>query len=141
MTIKASEEVSNRPRADTVAFSISFGLYVNTIKSKGILINHAINTVIAAAAERTPRIGRGSSKTHAKQQIDDEALEERGRCRPHSVKQILPERRLNLLMSYTHDFIGRFCAGDKRWLRGLRGCLCGPFYRSLLKQPELSKLV
>ena len=50
MTIQTSEEVADGPRPYVVAGRIALGLYVNAVKPESILVNDAVNPIIARAA-------------------------------------------------------------------------------------------
>lgn len=65
MPVEASEEVSDRARANVATFSVALGLDVDAIESERVLIDDAINTVIATAVDCVACIDRGSTITHA----------------------------------------------------------------------------
>jgi hypothetical protein len=47
VSIEAPEEVPNRPRSYVVSGCIAFGLYVDTVKSECVLVDHAVDAIIA----------------------------------------------------------------------------------------------
>jgi hypothetical protein len=61
------KKIPNRPRADVVAFCVALGLDVDAIKPEGVLINHTVNTVVAAAAERASSVRRRTAVAHTKE--------------------------------------------------------------------------
>jgi len=61
------KKIPNRPRADVVAFCVALGLEVDAIKPEGVLINHTVNTVVAAAAERASSVRRRTAVAHTKE--------------------------------------------------------------------------
>jgi hypothetical protein len=88
-----------------VAFRVALRLDVDAIKPKRILVDHAVNTIVAAAPERSARINGGAAVAHAEKQVDHKTLEEGGWCRANAIEQILAKRCFNLLVRNAHDFV------------------------------------
>ncbi len=74
MPVKAPEKVPDGSGPYVVAFSIPFRLNINPVKPEGVLINHAVNAVVAAPSDSATRIGSRTAEPHAEQQIDNQAL-------------------------------------------------------------------
>lgn len=51
MTIQAAKEITDRARPDIVTGSVALGLDVYPVEPKGVLINYAVNTIVAGPAE------------------------------------------------------------------------------------------
>src|SRR5438105_3092101 len=85
------------------AEGIAFGLNVNPVEPERVLINDAINAVIAATAKCAASLGGGAAKPHAQNQIDDKALKKIGRGDADSIKQILRKGRLDLPVCREHN--------------------------------------
>ena len=62
--IETPEEVANCPSTDIGPQSIAFGLYVNAIQTKGILIDDTVDAVITTPAKRAAGIGRRTAIAH-----------------------------------------------------------------------------
>ncbi len=74
------------------------------------MINHAINSVVAATAKRAASLCGGTAKAHAQKQIDDKALKKLWRRGADAIKQILRKGKLDLPVCRQHNLVG--------WLRG-----------------------
>jgi hypothetical protein len=74
VTVKAPEEIPYCTGTDVISNRIALRLNVNPVQPKRILVNHAVNSIVATAAKRTPRTNGGAARTHADKHIDDEAL-------------------------------------------------------------------
>ena len=107
VAVEAAEKIPYRAGANVIADGIALGLNVNAIKSKGVLVNHAINSVVAAAAKRAASVGDGTAETHAQKQIDDKPLKEIRRRAANAIKQFLRKRSVYLTMRRSHCFVGR----------------------------------
>ena len=97
MQIEATEELPYRIRANAIAKGVAFCLNVNPVEAECILVNDAVDSFVAAAAERPASLGGRDAKAHGQKEIDDEAFKEIRRGRADSIKQILREGRLDLL--------------------------------------------
>ena len=89
MAVEASKEIPYRTGANVVAEGIAFRLNVDAVKPECILVDHAINSVVAATAKCAASIGDGTAKAHTQKQIDDKALKKLRRGAADSIKQIL----------------------------------------------------
>ena len=116
MAVEASEEIPYRARAYVVADGIAFGLNVNAVEPECVLVDHAVNSVIATAAKCAASIGDGTAKAHIQKQIDNKALKKLRWRAADAIKQFLRKGSLNLPMCCPHDLVG--C------LRLVRKCGC-----------------
>ena len=107
VAVEAAEEIPYRTGTNVVANGIALGLNINAIKPKSVLVNHAINSVVAAAAKGAASIGNGTAKSHAQKQIDDKALKKIRRRAADTVKQFLRKGSVYLTMRRAHCFVGR----------------------------------
>src|SRR6185437_12519155 len=118
VTVTAPKEIPDCSSADVVAFGVAFRLNVDALEPEGVLIDYAANAIVAAAPERATCIRRGAAVSHAEEEGDHQTLEEGGRCRANPIKQILPERCLDLRVCRTHDFVRCLrAAHESRWPR------------------------
>jgi len=111
VTIEPTEEIAYRARPNIVAESIAFGLNVNPVKPKRVLVYYAVNSVIATASKSAARIGNGTAETHAQKQIDYKALKKIRWSTANSVQQFLSKRSVYLTMRRSHCFVGRLRLG------------------------------
>src|SRR5579871_39012 len=89
VAIQAAEKISNCTCTYAVADSISFCLNINTIETKGILIDDSINSVISRAPQGPACFLLRATVSHAQKQVNDQALEEFRWSLPNSIKQVL----------------------------------------------------
>jgi hypothetical protein len=75
-----------------------FSLDIHTIKPECVLIDNAVNSIIAGAADGAPCVGRRATVTHAQKQIDVQSREKIRRRGVNSIKQFLSEGCFDLLM-------------------------------------------
>src|SRR4051794_21755690 len=104
MAVEAAEEIANGSRADIVAQCVALGLNIHPVEAQIILIDHAINAVVAATANSASGVRHGPAKTHAQKQIDDEPLEEIRRGAANALQKVLGKRCIDLAMRATHHF-------------------------------------
>ncbi len=107
MPVKAAEEIPDRSGPNVVAICVAFGLNVNPVEPEGVLVDHAIDAVVAAAANRAACIDGGPAKAHAKQQIHNKTLEKVRRCSANAVEKLLGKRCIDLPVGYTHYLVRR----------------------------------
>jgi hypothetical protein len=62
-------------------------LNVNAVEPECILVDDAVNSVIAAAAKCAASIGDGTAKAHTQKQIDDKALKKIRRRTADAIEQ------------------------------------------------------
>jgi len=142
MAVEAAEEVPYRAGTNIVADSVAFGLHVNAIKPKGVLVDHPINPVVAGAAKGATGVGNGTPETHAQKKIDDKAFKKLWRREADALKQILRKGSVYLPMRGSHCFVGGLRLIQQRFWRCLAlivRCLLRCSSPKSLKLLELAK--
>jgi hypothetical protein len=72
VTVQAPKKVTNSTGSDIISCGISFGLYINAVETKGVLVDYSINAIIPRAAKRAARLfSVGSAVTHTEKKIDN----------------------------------------------------------------------
>ncbi len=119
MAVKTTKKIPYCSGTDVIALGITFSLDINPVQAKGVLIDNAVDTIVATSTDCPPSIGCRTSKAHTEEQIDYQAFEKIRRGSANSIKKLLRKRRIYLTMCHAHDFIGCFgpaCEGSVRRL-------------------------
>lgn len=85
---------------------MAFGLDVDPVAAERVLVGHAVDPAVTAAADRPAGIGQAAAEAHREEERDDKPLEE---CRirvNHAVEQLDPEYRAELGMRADDHFVG-----------------------------------
>jgi len=107
VAIQAPEKIPDCSRPDVVPRGVAFSLYVNAVQAKRVLVDHAIDTVVASAAQCTAGIGSCSALPHTEKKGYDQPFEKFRRGFQNSIEKVLRKRRFNLRVRRSHHFIRR----------------------------------
>ena len=75
MAVEATKEVADCTGPNVIAGSLTPGLNINAIKPQSVLVDHPVNAIIAATAERPNCVGYRAAVTHIEKQPDNQSLE------------------------------------------------------------------
>lgn len=85
---------------------MAFGLNVDAVKAKDILVDHAIHAPISRLAKTFGRVLVRAPVSHRDQKIDDQALEEARIVLEYSVEEFLAQLSQDSCVSSIDGFLG-----------------------------------